>query len=150
MAGNSPKKQQRGPGRPFPKGQSGNPAGKPPGAVNHATRAVQELLDGEAEKLTRRCIDLALSGDPTALRLCIERLAPAPKERRIAFDIPKASTAKDISAALAHVTAAVGAGLITPGEGNSLASLLEAQRRAIETADLEQRIERLEAARKEA
>jgi hypothetical protein len=35
---------------------SGNPAGKPPGARNRTTLAVQELLDGEAEKLTRKCV----------------------------------------------------------------------------------------------
>ena len=45
---------------------------------------------------------------------------------------------------LAEVTSAVGAGILTPGEGNSVASLLELHRRGIESADREERLERLE------
>jgi hypothetical protein len=141
VAANSAKRQR---GRPFKKGASGNPAGKSPGTRNRTTLAVQELLDGEAEKLTRRCVELALQGDSTALRLCMERLAPPPKDRSIDFPMPAASTAREINIALAKVAEAVGAGTLTPGEGNSLAALLEVHRRCIETADLEDRVERLE------
>jgi hypothetical protein len=141
MAANSATKQR---GRPFKKGVSGNPAGKPPGARNRTTLAVQELLGGEAENLTRKCVELAMRGDSTALRLCMERLAPPPKDRPIDFPMPAATTARDVNVALAKVTEAVGAGNLTPGEGNSLAALLEIHRRGIETADLEDRVERLE------
>jgi hypothetical protein len=74
----------------------------------------------------------------------MERLAPAPKDRPIDFSIPPATTAREISMALAKVAEAVGAGTLTPLEGNSLASLLEVHRRGIETSDLEDRILRLE------
>ena len=47
---------------------------------NRATLAAMELLDGEAEALTRTAIDLALSGDMAALRLCIERIIPVRRE----------------------------------------------------------------------
>jgi hypothetical protein len=137
-------KKQRGKGKPFKKGESGNPAGKPPGTRNRTTLAVQELLSGEAERLTRKCVDLALQGDSTALRLCMERLAPPPKDRPITFPIPPATTARDINVAFAAVVAAVSAGALTPMEGNSLAALLEVQRRGIESAELEERIEQLE------
>jgi hypothetical protein len=73
MVENSARKPR---GRPFKKGVSGNPAGKPPGSRNRTTLAVQALLDGEAERLTRKCVELALQGDSTALRLCMERLVP--------------------------------------------------------------------------
>jgi hypothetical protein len=49
--------------RPWPKGVSGNPAGKPRGRRNPATVAAESLLEGEAEALTRKAIDLALDGD---------------------------------------------------------------------------------------
>jgi hypothetical protein len=44
---------QRQRGRPFPKGVSGNPAGKAPGTRNRATRILEALLEGEAETVTR-------------------------------------------------------------------------------------------------
>jgi hypothetical protein len=58
----------------FGAGQSGNPAGRPKGARNHTTRAVEALLDGEAEALTRKAIEMALDGDGPAMRLCLDRL----------------------------------------------------------------------------
>ena len=58
-------------------GQSGNPAGRPPGSRNPATLAAEVLLEGEAEALTRRAIERAMEGDVTALRLCLERVLPA-------------------------------------------------------------------------
>jgi hypothetical protein len=50
------------------------------GARNRATVAAERLLDGEADTLTRKAIELAKEGDTTALRLCIERILPARKE----------------------------------------------------------------------
>lgn len=56
----------------FRKGQSGNPAGRPRGARNSATLAAEALLDGEAEALTRKAIQMALAGDivTTSERRC--------------------------------------------------------------------------------
>ena len=62
--------------RPFQKGQSGNPSGRPKGARNKATLAMEILLDGEADRLTRKVVEMALAGDTTALRLCLERIMP--------------------------------------------------------------------------
>ena len=64
---------------PFEPGQSGNPAGKAKGTRNKVTLAIEALLDGEAEALTRKAIELAKAGDMAALRLCMDRLAPPRK-----------------------------------------------------------------------
>jgi hypothetical protein len=53
MAETTTKKQR---GRPFKKGQSGNPDGRPKGSRHKATLAAEALLDGEAEVLTRKAI----------------------------------------------------------------------------------------------
>jgi Family of unknown function (DUF5681) len=58
MAENVVRKQR---GRPFPKGQSGNPAGKPKGTRHKATRAMEALLDGEADAITRKAIEMAVT-----------------------------------------------------------------------------------------
>ncbi|HJU15197.1 MAG TPA: DUF5681 domain-containing protein, partial [Stellaceae bacterium] len=56
------KQRRRGPGRPFEKGRSGNPAGRPLGSRSRAARSAEALLEGEAEALTRKAIALALAG----------------------------------------------------------------------------------------
>ena len=144
-AQNSAPKQR---GKPFPKGKSGNPNGKPQGALNRSTIAVQQLLEGESEALTRKCVELALGGDSTALRLCMERIAPAPKDRAIRFPMPPARTPVEVNESLTRVIEAVGNGVITPAEGSGLASLLDAQRRGVELVTLEERVAALEAAGK--
>jgi hypothetical protein len=58
------------------KGRSGNSAGRRPGSRKKATNAVAKLLAGKSESLTRRAVELALAGDPMALRLCVERILP--------------------------------------------------------------------------
>jgi len=132
-------------GRPFRKGQSGNPAGKPKGARNRATVAVEALLDGEAEALTRKAIELAKTGDMAALRLCLERIVPPRKGRAVVFDLPEIETATDVVIALGALANAVARGELTPEDGAAVAGLLEAKRRALETIELEKRIAVLEA-----
>src|SRR5436190_9947685 len=82
-------------GRQFPKGISGNLNGRPPGSRNQTTVAAEALLDGEAEALTRKVIDLAHSGDRTALRICFDRIVPPRRERRLNLILPKMSSAAD-------------------------------------------------------
>jgi hypothetical protein len=120
-------------GRPFEKGRSGNPAGRRPGSRNKATLAAAALLAGESEALTRTAVELALAGDPTAMRLCIERLLPPCRERTVKFTLPPIESVSDISAAMRAVTAALARGNITPGEAATIAGVVETFARAIET-----------------
>jgi len=81
----------------FKPGKSGNPQGRPKGALNQTTRAAQELLDGEAPELTRRCIELAKQGNLIALRLCLERLIPVLRELPLSLSLPKVEGAADLA-----------------------------------------------------
>lgn len=119
-------------------------SGKPKGARHRATRAVLELLDGEAEALGRKAVELALGGDTTALRLALERIAPTRKDAPLSIHLPHLNSASDAAAALAAIVAAVAEGDLTPGEGAQVAGLVEIYRRALETSELEARIEALE------
>src|SRR5215468_114054 len=120
-------------GRPFVKGRSGNPSGRPVGRRNNKTLAAAVLLDGESEALTRKAVELALAGDPTALRLCIERILPPCRERPVRFALPPIENAADVSAAMNAVTAALARGIITPGEAERIANVVETFARAIDT-----------------
>ena len=128
-----PKLPGRVRGRPFEKGRSGNPAGRRPGSRNKATLAAAALLAGESEALTRKAVELALAGDPTAMRLCIERLLPPCRERTVKFTLPPIESVSDVSAAMRAVTAALAKGNITPGEAATIAGVVETFARAIET-----------------
>src|SRR5262245_55618670 len=77
-------------------GESGNPAGRPKGSRNKATVIAQQLIDSEAEHLVRSAIDRALGGDATCLRLCLERLLPAQKERPVFATLPALERATDV------------------------------------------------------
>ena len=137
------KKQRRG---GFKKGQSGNPAGRPKGARHAYIRAMEDLLDGESEKLTRKAIELALTGDGAALRLCIDRLLPVRKDRPIVFDLPKLETAGDVVKASVAIVDAAAAGQITPSEASEFSKLVEGHFNILKADELQKRLEALEAA----
>ena len=131
-------------GNPFQKGRSGNPAGRRPGARNKATLAAAKLLAGEAEGLTRKAVEAAFAGDPMALRLCVERLLPVCRERAVKFKLLPTESPADIAAAMKEVTAALAAGVITPGEAGRIAAMVDTFIRAIDTSDFDRRLQQLE------
>src|SRR5215208_1390756 len=83
----------------FQKGQSGNPHGKPKGTRHRVTVAAETLLEGEAEAITRKAIELAKAGDGPALRLCMDRIYPARKDRPVRFGLPPLEKVGDAVAA---------------------------------------------------
>jgi hypothetical protein len=128
------------------KGESGNPAGRPRGARSRATVAVEELLEGEVEALTRKAVELALGGDTTALRLCLERLAPPVRERPLELELPPIESAKDLPRAVASLLQAVATGTVTAGEAEKLGRLVGQYVQAVEVAEIEERLRTLEEA----
>jgi len=119
-------------------------AGKPRGSRHRTTQAVEALLDGEAEALTRKAVALAMEGDTTALRLCLERIAPPRREAPVTVEIPTIETAGDLPKAIAVLLQAAGRGDLTPGEAGRLAALVGEAGKALELHDIEARLQRLE------
>jgi hypothetical protein len=128
----------------FKPGQSGNPDGRPKGARNATTLALEVLLDGQAKALTQKAIDLALTGDMAALRLCLDRILPPRKDRPVSFTLPAINSAQDAAAIVSSVLAAVATGEITPTDAAEVGKLIDSYVRAYETAELAERLERLE------
>lgn len=131
-------------GGKFEPGQSGNPAGKSRGARHRTTPAMEALLDGEAETLTRKAIELALDGDGPALRLCMDRLAPVRRDRHVIFDLPTIDTTADLPKATYALLQAIAAGDLTPSEAANIGKAVDAHIRAIEVTDIHERLARLE------
>ena len=121
----------------------GNP-GKPKGARHKVTRATEELLNGQAEAITQKAVDKALEGDTTALRLCLERIAPPRRDAAICFDLPPMKTAGDAAEAAQAVLRAVSDGCVTPLEGAVVMGLVESYRKTLELTEIEARISDLE------
>jgi hypothetical protein len=141
MLENSDQKQKK---HLFQPGVSGNPAGKPKGAKNHATRAAQALIDGKAKEVVEKALELALAGDGPVLRAILDRLCPPRKDAPATVALPLMESAADLPAAMAAILAACAAGELTPSEAIALAGLVETHRKSLETSNLELRIAALE------
>lgn len=130
----------------FKPGRSGNPKGRPPGALNKTTLALRALMAGQAEAVLQVLIDQAMGGDVAAARAILERLVPVARETPIdagAVALPELSAAT-LPAAVAAVVQAVASGSITPGQGEKLVAMLQGFGRAVELQEIEQRIAALE------
>jgi Family of unknown function (DUF5681) len=128
----------------FQKGMSRNPSGKPKGARARVTQLAEKLLEDDRDAIVRAVIAAAKGGDPTAMRLCVERHVPLRKGRPVVFDLPAIETAADVANALGAIAGAMAAGELTPDEAGAVAGVLEAKRRAIETVEHEERLRKLE------
>jgi hypothetical protein len=132
-------------GGQFKPGHSGNPKGMPRGTRHRATQLAEQLMAGDAKEVVQSVVDAAKSGDMTAARLILDRICPPSRGRRIPIDIPPLHSATDLVKALVAVAGAMSRGDISAEEAAAAAAVLEHQRRAVETLDLERRIEALEA-----
>jgi hypothetical protein len=128
----------------FAKGRSGNPAGRPRGCRDHVNRAARLLLAGEGEALTRKAVELALAGDPAALRLCLDRTVAPRRERPVELAMPPINSAADVLGAVKVVAGAVASGAITPSQGFALSQMIETFLRAIDASDFDNRLRQLE------
>jgi hypothetical protein len=132
-------------GKPF---EAGNKFGKGRlrGSRNKRTVLVQ-LMEDRGEAMIKQCQVLALKGDPTALRLCMERLIPPCKVPNSRFRLLPIKTAAHLVKALPALAQEVARGRLSAQEGESIARLMECQQRAIEAVDYEKRIRWLEQSR---
>src|SRR5215204_2547200 len=80
-----------------------NPNGKPKGTRHRVTMAAETLMEGEAEAITRKAIELAKGGDGPALRLCMDRIYPPRKDRPVRFRLPSLDKVEDAVAAHAAI-----------------------------------------------
>ena len=129
----------------FKRGKSGNPQGRPKGIISRRGQ-LSKLLEPHAEALINKAVELAKAGDINALRLCLERLIPKPREESINLEIPEEevnSPAKLLVLSV-RVINAVTAGEITPEQAQKIFSVINIQREVIALATLEDRVIEIE------
>ena len=120
--------------------------GRPKGSRNKATIAIESLLEGQAEALTQTAIKKALVGDSVALRLCMDRIAPPPKDAAVTFSMSIMSNVLDAAEATGSVLRAVSEGALTPLEATRVMGLIDSYRRTLELTEIEERLKALETA----
>lgn len=124
----------------FTPGKSGNPAGRKPGGKDKRTE-LRELLKPHAAALIEKAVSMALKGDPSALRLCIDRLMPPLRPQREAVTL---KTSGSLDEQASQIFEAATAGAIGADVAAELVGVLASQVRILETAELLERLEVLE------
>jgi len=107
----------------------------------------EKLMQDDAKNIVPAVLDAAKAGDMTAARLILDRISPVRRGRPVYLELPSVKTAADISAAMATLITAMASGDVTPDEAATAASVLELRRKALETEELEQRLQALEKGR---
>ncbi len=106
---------------------------------------LEKIMADDGEGVVNAVLEAAKGGDMQAARIILDRICPPRKERPISCKLPKLEDTSDLVAGISALIGAVANGELTPGEGQALASLIEAQRRTLETEDIEQRLTAVEA-----
>ena len=127
----------------FQRGESGNPAGRPRGSRNRTTILMRDLLAGRAEAIGQKLVELAENGDIAAIRICMDRLAPAGKDDPVHVGLPPIEKPADSVAAAQAIVAAVAAGDLTAAEAAGLAKVVDVYVRAVETKGFDERLTKL-------
>jgi hypothetical protein len=120
---------------PFQPGQSGNPAGRPPGARNKVNRSMEPVFQANGEAIIERLVEHAKAANPVALRLCVDRLVPLGKHRQVGFQLPPMKKSDDVRAAIATIHAGVADGDISSGEAADLLRVADISARMLREAE---------------
>jgi hypothetical protein len=130
-------------GRPFEQGNKLG-RGRPTGSRNKTRSKGQDLLDRYEEKLVMTCIGHAGKGSPGHMRLCMERILPAPRGASVPFRLPPIKTLLDLERASEKVIQAVASGKIAPAQGEALQSMLKTHALFVENGHVESRLKQTE------
>ena len=56
-----------------------NPDGRPKGSMNKFTALSRELMSARGPEIVQKVVDMALEGDRTCLKMCMDRIIPTTK-----------------------------------------------------------------------
>jgi hypothetical protein len=127
-------------GRPFEKGSGGRPRG----ARNKVTVAIEGLMGKYGEQVAARMVKRAVDGDVGAARLILDRVAPVRRGRLVCLKLPEIGDAASVMAAQAALVSAVATGKLTAEEAERLSSMLGAYLKTVETVDIDRRLRDVE------
>jgi hypothetical protein len=110
------------PGRPWVKGQSGNPRGRPSYA-HKAAYVAQRMLDRKIPQLLDKVIGWGQGSDTSMLRLYTQKMVPPRQEVPVWLNLPPIEDRADLRAAMKAVATGVAQGDIPSAQGLRLVRL---------------------------
>lgn len=140
MSADSSRREQRG--RPWPKGVSGNPAGRPKGSG--LAGELRKAIAVEAGDILAALIERAKAGDVQAARALLDRILPSLKPESAPVHVPGLADAGSLAERAESVLQAVGAGDVPPDVAAALVAAVGALARIHELDEIERRIATLE------
>lgn len=140
MSADSSRRKQRG--RPWPKGVSGNPAGRPKGSG--LAGELRKAIAVEAGDILAALIERAKAGDVQAARALLDRIVPSLKPESAPVHVPGLADAGSLAERAESVLQAVGAGDVPPDVAAALVAAVGALARIHELDEIERRIATLE------
>jgi hypothetical protein len=136
----SPKGRKRGYGRPWVKGQSGNPLGAKVGRKHRVTGTVTTIVVNETEKIVGGIIDRAKAGDPASNALFLRYLRPQTRYVSDPFPLPSADSAHAANDQIALLVSRLAGGMIDIPSAMALIQGLQAYIAGYRETELEDRL----------
>jgi hypothetical protein len=110
-------------GRPWVKGQSGNPAGRPP-QIHPPAAVAAYVIARKTIPLAKKLRDLALAGDRSMLRLWFQHVAPSRRGTPDWLALPLVEDRAELRGLREAVTEAAAKGAITPAQADALVRIV--------------------------
>jgi hypothetical protein len=104
----------------------------------------KQIMEVDAETISRKAVELALGGDLTAIRLVLDRLVAPRRDRPVEIALPKIVAASDLVAATSAILEAIAEGAVTRSEAAALSTAVSGVAKAVETFELADRLAKLE------
>lgn len=133
--------KQRGRGRPWAQGSSGNPAGRPRGSG--LAGRLRKAIAAEADDVLAALVTKAKSGDVQAARALLDRVCPTLRPEALPVQVAGLNVGTLTERAQAALAAA-GAGEVAVDVAAALVAAIASTVRIAEVDDLMRRIEALE------
>lgn len=120
--------------------------GRPPGTRNKTSVLLREMVEGHGAEIMHTAIEKARRGDPTCIKILLDRILPKAHDRSIQLELPELNNPSDAKKALESVLQAVSNGDISPSEGQAVSHLIEDYCRISQYERIEARVNDIERA----
>ena len=118
-------------------------SGRRPGSRHKVTIMAQALIDGAADRVINKLIEMAESGDTAAAKAIVDRICPPRKVAPVQIDLPTIDSAESAKQAITIIIDAQAAGELTADEADGLLRSVRAWVDANAVSELEAKVNAL-------